>query len=67
MLVEVQRGAETAATVSADVGAGDVSSSIGAVGALVAVEMGAAAEALSALVAWVGLLPGVDPQVSGKV
>lgn len=67
MLVKVQCGAEAAPTVGANVSTGDVGSSVGTMSALVSVEVGAAAEALAALVAGVGLLTGVDPQVAGKV
>lgn len=67
VLVKVQRGAEAAPTVGTDVGTGNVGCRIGAMSALVAVEMGTAAEALATLVARIGLLPGVDAQVPGKM
>lgn len=60
VLVKVQRGAEAAPTVGTDVGTGNIGSCIGAVSALVAVEVGTAAEALATLIARIGLLPGVD-------
>lgn len=60
VLVKVQRGAEAAAAVGADVCTGDVGGGVGAVGTLVSVEVGTAAKALAALVARVRLLARVD-------